>query len=406
MKICVITKELYPFRYDGIGVQAYNQALLLAQNGHEVSWLSQVHTNYDESRAAALYPGISLEFFNYEPEKFLSHKPLDYAVQAEEAFARLHAQKRFDAILTFDFEAECFCICKKRLTEKMYSDLKIIVTLEGPAREVARVNHGLGTTPWGDAVFEAEDFSLLMSDAVISCSQYLWEQVNARLPLSGKPAKVIPNMCRLDLFKVRGKEFPPCERGLPPLREIIFVGRLEKRKGADLLLMAFLDLLREYPRALDYKLVFVGRDLFWDDLHASFIENYLPKIPEDLRDRFEFCGQLSHQDVALRLQKAVFGVFPSRWEPFGIAALEALSSGVPVIVSRGTGLDEIVGKDYPFLFDLKQGVPGLKDLLRRLIAAEDQWASLSDLATGIAKEVNRKSREDFLEFLLTVDRRE
>lgn len=78
-----------------------------------------------------------------------------------------------------------------------------------------------------------------------------------------------------------------------------------------------------------------------------------------------FLGFVTEEERNKLLGQSTVAVFPSLYEPFGIVALEAMSAGVPVIVSRTGGLAEIV----------EDGVTGLAftpgdpdDLLRCLLA--------------------------------------
>ena len=65
-----------------------------------------------------------------------------------------------------------------------------------------------------------------------------------------------------------------------------------------------------------------------------------------IRKRVTFCGYV--EDMAGFLKKADIFLIPSRWEGFGLAAVEAMNSGLPVIASNVTGLKEIINIFFGF----------------------------------------------------------
>ena len=113
-------------------------------------------------------------------------------------------------------------------------------------------------------------------------------------------------------------------------------------KGADLLLKAYFEIADQMGTAIP-RIIFIGRDCFWKAYNSTFLEYWKDRIPEKCRDFVSFLGQVSHDQIRDYLKKATVSVFPSRWEPFGIVCLEALSMGCPVVVSKGTGLEEVLG---------------------------------------------------------------
>jgi glycosyltransferase involved in cell wall biosynthesis len=109
---------------------------------------------------------------------------------------------------------------------------------------------------------------------------------------------------------------------------ILTVGRLEDQKDHE-------TVLRALPDAAGMHLALVGEGQKLADLR---------RLARDLRvaDRVHFLGQ--RQDVSRLMKAADIFVQSSRWEGFGIAALEAMASGLPVVASRVPGLAEVVGE--------------------------------------------------------------
>jgi glycosyltransferase involved in cell wall biosynthesis len=97
-------------------------------------------------------------------------------------------------------------------------------------------------------------------------------------------------------------------------RDVLFVGRMESTKGIDLAVKAC--------RRAGLRLVAIGDGALLEQLRADY--------PEML-----FTGRIPSSDIAAHAVRARLLVMPSRhMEPFGLTAVEALWSGLPVIVSR------------------------------------------------------------------------
>lgn len=116
----------------------------------------------------------------------------------------------------------------------------------------------------------------------------------------------------------------------PPV--ILCVGRFTEQKGFDVALDAFALVLQQCPAA---KMVFAGDGDLRDTLERQSIEL-------GLKDHVRFVGRQSHAEVYRLLNKSIMLVAPSRYEPFGLVALEAAQMGRPVVASRVDGLAEIV----------------------------------------------------------------
>jgi len=134
---------------------------------------------------------------------------------------------------------------------------------------------------------------------------------------------------------------------------IAFLGRLVPEKGVQVLLPALAALLPACPGA---RLVIGGRGPY---------EGTLRQLARDLgvASRVTFAGFLNERGRNRLLNQARVAVFPSLYEPFGIVALEAMASRVPVIVSDTGGLMEVVEHGI----DGFKVPPGRPDLLARYI---------------------------------------
>ena len=121
---------------------------------------------------------------------------------------------------------------------------------------------------------------------------------------------------------------------------ILFVGRLEKRKGIDVLLQAIPRVAQQFPSAV---FDIVGNDtLLWDDgrtIRAAFESS---KVPDDIKRKVRFHGHCEEDDLRQWYAGCDIFVAPSLYESFGLISLEAMMFSKPVIACRTGGIPEVV----------------------------------------------------------------
>jgi glycosyltransferase involved in cell wall biosynthesis len=182
-------------------------------------------------------------------------------------------------------------------------------------------------TAWGYKLLR--DASRVIAVTEIEAGQY------RSVGISGGKVDVLPNgidLAEFDNLPEKG-EFRR-KYGLGSDQKIIlYLGRIHKIKGLDLLTMAFSEVLKKLN---DARLVIVGPD-----------DGYLPtlkKLVADLKisDKVLFVGPLyGRGKVEVYVDTDVY-VLPSSYEIFGITVLEAMACGVPVIVSEHCGIAEVI----------------------------------------------------------------
>ncbi|HPT68789.1 MAG TPA: glycosyltransferase family 4 protein, partial [Syntrophomonas sp.] len=118
----------------------------------------------------------------------------------------------------------------------------------------------------------------------------------------------------------------------PREKALVFLGRLVPEKGVWQLLNCFPRVLESVPEA---RLYIGGRGP-----QKTILEQRAQKL--GINERVEFTGFLRDKERNYVYNQAKVAVFPSLYEPFGIVALEAMTTRTPVIVSEVGGLSEIV----------------------------------------------------------------
>lgn len=169
-----------------------------------------------------------------------------------------------------------------------------------------------------------------------------------------KSVKIIPN--GVDIQKIPNKSCNAREKiGLPRKPFILFLGRLNKIKGPDLLLEAY-----KLTKNLQHDLVFVGPD-----------EGMLHELEEacdtkELKDKVHFIGPLHGDDKYQTYYAADVLVVPSRQEAMSIVAIEAGITGTGVILTDQCGFDEVAEIEgglvvAPSIAGIKSGLIKIRD---------------------------------------------
>jgi glycogen synthase len=121
---------------------------------------------------------------------------------------------------------------------------------------------------------------------------------------------------------------------------ILFVGRLERRKGIDILLTALAPLLARYETV---ECDVVGDDNVPWDGEATFRDAFMTwPMAQTHAGQVHFRGRVSTEDLQTYFARADILVVPSRFESFGLTVIEGFAFGKAVIAARAGGIVEIV----------------------------------------------------------------
>jgi glycosyltransferase-like protein len=180
----------------------------------------------------------------------------------------------------------------------------------------------------------------------------------------GLEAAVIPNgvgAARFAAAAGRGAAAAAARRGWRARlgRYVLAVGGIEPRKGSLELLEAYALLARERP---DVRLVIAGGETLFDyrDYRAAWEQR-----ARDLGVTPEVLGPVPEPDLPSLVAAAGVFAFPSAKEGFGLAAMEALAAGVPVVASDLPVLREVLGGAARFAASAPGFAGALGDALDR-----------------------------------------
>ncbi|RHA44217.1 glycosyltransferase family 4 protein [Cellulomonas rhizosphaerae] len=211
-----------------------------------------------------------------------------------------------------------------------------------------------------------------ISRAMVERSQRLL----GRLP----PARVVPNTVDIEQVRLLSRASRPPAWWPSSGPVILFVGRLERRKGVLEAMAAFASVSAHHPAA---HLVLAGSsgDRRFEPDRAGLLD----LVPVGARDRVHLVGHLPAEHLHPCVRAATAVMCPSLWEGFGNAALEAKAVGAAVVVTRGSGFDDFCTDDD----DCLMVSPGdAADLARALIRLLDDRALRLRLGQAAARSAD------------------
>ena len=120
---------------------------------------------------------------------------------------------------------------------------------------------------------------------------------------------------------------------------VLFVGRVNRWKGAHLLMQAVPDILRRRPRT---RFLVAGEVAFTVAGHADMHAYLLSLVPTPCRHAITFLGRVPHERLAPRYRQAAVCAFPSLFEAVGDTGIEARACGKAIVASAHGGMAELL----------------------------------------------------------------
>jgi glycosyltransferase involved in cell wall biosynthesis len=251
----------------------------------------------------------------------------DFARVISAEILRVHQRARIDVI---DMEESFGWFADVRVL----TSIPVLVKLHGPAF-LSLVENELNT-PFAREKIQREGRALRLATTIIAPCESTLRQTVERYRLTPRTTRKIVNPLAMDT-DVPQWRLDRCDRNT-----ILFVGRFDLRKGADIVLKAFLSVVKRRP---ELKLIFVGPDrgLSGPDGNPIHFNTYCDLLfPVELRDRVDYRGPLANREIEELRVKAMLTVVASRWENLGYTILEAMFQGCPLVSTDAGGCPETV----------------------------------------------------------------
>ncbi len=294
-----------------------------------------------------------------------SHFPAQaFAWQAAMLAETLIASEGIDVVEAQEWEAPLYYLQLRRALG-LGPDRRppCIVHIHSPSERIFAAN-GWDTTVADFAPAAAlEEYCITAADAILAPSHFVADETTARYGLDPAIVTVVP---------YPSGETPVLARSEDTWAtgSICHVGRLEPRKGvlewAEAIALVA-------PEAPEVRFDFVGGDTPLQVTGGPTVGRaMLTRLPPRVRRQVHFHGSTDRAGVLAVLATARAAVVPSRWENFPNTCIEAMSTGLPVIVSPHGGMREML-RDGESGWVAADGTPaGLAQALRRALAVPGQ----------------------------------
>ncbi|MBU0614780.1 MAG: glycosyltransferase family 4 protein [Nanoarchaeota archaeon] len=174
-------------------------------------------------------------------------------------------------------------------------------------------------------VYETEKLGMQEADAVIAVSNFTKDKIIEHYGINPDKINVVHNAVEFPETEPKKEKF-----GLDKV--VLFLGRITLQKGPDYFLKAAKKVIDSEPNVT---FVMAGSG----DMEANIIE----KVAEmGIAHKFLFAGFLKGSEVDRAYKMAHLYVMPSVSEPFGIVPLEAMRNNTPVLISKQSGVSEVI----------------------------------------------------------------
>jgi glycosyltransferase involved in cell wall biosynthesis len=196
----------------------------------------------------------------------------------------------------------------------------------------------------------------------------------ARFGFSLKHIVIVPNGVNKPLHGPSGNSVSPHIKETAAKRPfLLFLGRITWKKGLDRLIPA----LKLIP---DINLIVAGND---EDNYRSKLEKLVSE--NGLDERVIFCGPVYNADKEALFENAEVFALPSYSENFGIAVLEAMAVGCPVVVTPEVGVSDMVRETGSGI--VVQGDPDiLGNSIKNLLSKPDLLRQMGEKGKKVVKE--------------------
>lgn len=271
---------------------------------------------------------------------------------------------------------------------------------------------------WEKLGMEASDTIIAVSDTTRELLQTHYQQppekittiynaieptniTDAGIENSGSPKQedsAVSNSISNTHSRIKSENTNPSNTNRNPAKIVTFLGRITAQKGPEFFIEAASLILKKMDNV---RFVMAGDGDLWHEMIQLAAK-------KNITHRFHFTGFLHGNEVYDLLKMSDVYVMPSVSEPFGISTLEAIQSGVPVIVSKQSGVSEIIQNiikvDYWDIDELADAIhallqyPTLSNTIQQKAFKEIQllsWDKTAEKVNSVYNHVLSNAKPEF-----------
>ncbi|MEM3154504.1 MAG: glycosyltransferase family 4 protein [Candidatus Woesearchaeota archaeon] len=339
LKVLMFGWEFPPFKSGGLGTACYGLTKGLARNGCDVTFVMPVTPEGAKAKFVKLIGASNIaknvkirsiesplkaymtpttydewHYFTGNKKKHIYGKDLFDEVQRYAAIAKhIAKEEEHDIIHAHDWMTYQAAINAKKTSKK-----PLIVHLH--ATEFDRT----GDNP-DPRISHIEWLGLKEADRIITNSNFTKQNIIKHYKIPADKIDVVH-------WGIDDIETPHIEPAHKKDKTVLFLGRITLQKGPDYFIEVAKKVLEHEPNTT---FIIVG-----DGDMLPLIINRAAEL--GITDKVIFTGALSGDDVHRAFRTADIYVMPSVSEPFGLVALESLKNGTPIIISKQSGVAEVL----------------------------------------------------------------
>lgn len=348
----------YP-TYGGSGAVATELGIALARRGHEIHFI----TYQQPFRLPSFLPRIFFHEVDVGRYPLFEYPPYDLALAV-----RMHevvlAHKLDLLHVHYAIPHATSAWIAREMLAPTRPDIRVLTTLHGTDITI------VGQDPSFHAITK---FSIEQSDGLTAVSRFLQRETVRAFGCTGCQIEVIPNFIDPEVYDRSKYKAALREQFAPTDRVLMHISNFRPVKRVRDVVRVFARVQMELPSVL----VMVGDGP--DRVHAEAESREL-----GVEDRVFFLGKL--ETVAPLLSAADLFLLPSQSESFGLSALEALASGVPVVGTDGGGLSEVVRNGATGALCSVGDVDGMAAAASDILRDRERWQEMSALAATDARD--------------------
>jgi glycogen synthase len=372
--ICIVSHEYPPKQLNGVGRYSHQLALSLAGRGHVVRVITegsgQDGVSYeDDVWVHRVVPVPAARPPDFDPPAWL----WDFSTRVLQEVRQIDAGHRVDVVQMSNWNSEGIAVIED-------GGFRTVVGMHTPIATIARIEPSLALLDAEVRRFMAlERRTCSRADYFVAAGPAGIGQVESEYGI-----QVPRERLRLIPHGIVDSRSADALAAAADSVNVLFVGRLEARKGADTLLHAISRVLPAVPNAA---FTLIGNDTIRNHAGRTYREEFELYTGPTLRDgRVFFLGIVGEDDLARYYAGCDVFVAPSRHESFGLILLEAMREGKPVIAADAGGMREIVEHEGNGLLVPPDDAEALAAAIERLVRSP-----------GDRTRFGRRSRELFLE---------
>jgi glycogen(starch) synthase len=396
----MVSWEYPPVVIGGLGRHVHHLATALAAEGHEVVVLSRRPSGTDPSTHPStdeIAEGVRVVAAAHDPHEFdFGSDMMAWTLAMGHSMVRAGLAIKTEGRRAKPWQpdvvhAHDWLVAHPTIALAEYFDVPLVSTIH--ATEAGR-HSGWVSGRISRQVHAVESWLVRESDSLITCSASMRDEITELFGPGLAEIRVIRNGIDAALWP-----FAPRQPRKGPA-QLLYLGRLEYEKGIHDAIEALPRIRRTHPGTT---LTIAGGGTQQQWLVEQARKHKVLKA-------VTFVGPLDHEELVRLLHTADAAVLPSHYEPFGLVALEAAATGIPLITSNVGGLGEAVINGQTGMSFAPRDIAGLAAAVRvvlddpdaaqqRAIAARERltsdfdWHTVASETAQVYLAAKRRERE-------------